>query len=162
MEENLENLKKKDVKQSELEKGGWRFKKDSSLDWKAMEKEQRKKEREQKIAEREKRLVKLQEKRQRQIEEKTQRMKLKQLKYETSLTGRLKQQLKEKQKSIKSRQKTSIPKKQTSTPKTTIPKKVDSGSDYVVIGNNVYQKKGTVTVTKKEKKKDEESGKWIP
>lgn len=126
-------------------------------------KEEKKKSRERKIAIQEEKMAKLTIKKQRQIETKKQKLALKQLKYETSLTGRMYKQLKETQSKIKQRQTGATPtRKTTVTPRKTIPKGVDAGAKYIVIGDQIYQRKGRVAMPKRKKEKKKEHSGWIP
>lgn len=166
MTENLENLKNKDVKGDYIKKGtlpkggvGKKAEKDFLRKEKQSQREQKRQDRNEKI-------IKLQEKKRVQIENKRQKLELQQLKRETSLLGRAGQQLRETQAQIKARGKrigrSSPVRKTTAIPKKTkIPKNVDQKTDFIVIGNTVYQRKGSVHLPKPKKaikKKEEDWG----
>ena len=141
-------------------------------DWRKAEKDFRKAEKlkkvkekeaakEQKQIERSEKLESLRTKKQEQYERRKQKLQYQQLKRETSTFGRLSSGIREQQQKIKSRQR---PQRQITSAKPAKAKQAKvgkAGEDYIVINGHLYQKKGTVSMSKsnkiKKKKSDGES-----
>jgi len=155
-EENLENLKKKPTTKEKLLKFGVR------TDAPHKRIDVREKKQEQRIEEQTKKMEALKTKRQSQLEHKQRKLQLQELKRETSLSGKMLTKVREQQKRVKARQKGTTVQRQPQPSKKQIKAKYGkAGENFIVINGILYQRKGTVAISKpksiKKKKSDGDS-----